>query len=169
MVTTADKGGGVVIMDNTEYLAKMESMLGDRDTYEKQEAGRTVSESKRFNDTVRKILRKSEKGRKLVHLLEESPSSPTMRGLPKTHKPEVPLRPITSGIGSAPHRLARTLAGPLGSLLGKVSSAHLKNSGDFLDRVKDVDMRGKKLVSFDVVAFHKRSSRGSPNSGKISH
>ncbi|XP_043227718.1 uncharacterized protein LOC122384400 [Amphibalanus amphitrite] len=63
------------------------------------------------------------------------------------------MRPITSGVGSAPHRLAKILAKPLSSLLGTISSAHLKNSGDLLSRIKDLCIADKKLVSFDVKAL----------------
>ena len=63
------------------------------------------------------------------------------------------MRPITSGIGSAPHRLAKILAKPLTKSLGSLSDAHLRNSGDLLDRLKEVNFHDKKLASFDVKAL----------------
>ena len=60
------------------------------------------------------------------------------------------MRPITSGVGSAPHQLAKKLAKPLSDLLGKTSGTHLRNSGDLLNRIKDERMSDKKLASFDV-------------------
>ena len=66
------------------------------------------------------------------------------------------MRPITSGIGSAPHRLAKHLAKPLTQCLGVMSPTHLRNSADLLQKLKNVDHRGKKMVSFDVVAIHQR-------------
>ena len=95
-------------------------------------------------------MKKSEKGKKLLHLLEEAPAAPRMRGLPKLHKTNVPMRPITSGIGSAPHRLAKLLAKPLSSNLGAVSDSHLRNSNDLMERLRDVDFTDKCLASFDV-------------------
>ena len=69
----------------------------------------------------------------------------------KLHKEGIPMRPITSGIGSAPHRLAKCLAKPLSAALGTISCSDLKKkSADLLDRLKDVDVRGKKMASFDV-------------------
>ena len=73
-----------------------------------------------------------------------------MQGLPKTHKPEIPLRPIKSGIGSVPHHLAKLLAKSLCSTLGKISDAHLRNSGHLISTLKDVNMRNKILMGFDV-------------------
>ncbi|XP_076049546.1 uncharacterized protein LOC143030277 [Oratosquilla oratoria] len=106
VVTKADKGGGIVIMDKTEYIRKMEALLSDTNTYRPQTEQQAKDEANIFNKEARKLLRRTEKGKRLLHLLEENPRIPTMRGLPKTHKPEIPLRPITSGIGSAPHRCA---------------------------------------------------------------
>ena len=60
------------------------------------------------------------------------------------------MRPITSGIGSAPHRLAKVLARPLSSSLGAINDSHLRNTNDLMDRIKDVDFTDKCLASFDV-------------------
>jgi hypothetical protein len=86
----------------------------------------------------------------LLHLLEEAPRNPSMRGLPKVHKPGVPMRPITSGIGSAPHRLAKCLAKPLSAAMGVISDSHLKNSADLIRRLQGSVYKNKKLASFDV-------------------
>ncbi|XP_076060342.1 uncharacterized protein LOC143036669 [Oratosquilla oratoria] len=72
------------------------------------------------------------------------------KGLPKTHKPEILLRPITSGIGSAPHKLAKRLAKPLSSFLGKISGAHLKNSSDLINKLQSIDFKDRILARFDV-------------------
>lgn len=69
------------------------------------------------------------------------------------HKPNIPMRPITSGIGSCPHRLAKVLARPLTKALGSISGAHLKNSTDLINRLKNISLEGKKMASFDVKAL----------------
>ncbi|XP_076066079.1 uncharacterized protein LOC143039723 [Oratosquilla oratoria] len=63
------------------------------------------------------------------------------------------MRPITSGIGSAPHRLAKILAKPLSNTLSSISGAHLRNSTDFIKRLKRIDFADKILVSYDVTAL----------------
>ncbi|XP_063849711.1 uncharacterized protein LOC135093961 [Scylla paramamosain] len=150
MITKSDKGGGVVIMNKADYSAKMMNLLSDTSTYEKKYQGYNNITSKNFNKEARKILRKSEKGKKLLHLLEENPNPPRMRGLPKTHKPNIPMRPITSGIGSAPHALAKRLARPFSNALGSINGAHLRNSADLIQRLNSVNFRNKKMASFDV-------------------
>lgn len=150
VITQADKGGGVVIMNKSDYVEKMCDLLDDETTYEKMNAGYADNEAKKFKSAVRKILVRTEKGKKLVNLLEEAPRPPRMRGLPKTHKVGIPMRPITSGIGSAPHRLAKRLAKPLSSTLGTISGAHLKNSTDMINRLRNINFSDKIMASFDV-------------------
>ncbi|XP_076032989.1 uncharacterized protein LOC143020453 [Oratosquilla oratoria] len=64
------------------------------------------------------------------------------------------MRPITSGIGSAPHRLAKRLAKPLSSTLGTISDAHLRNSADLIERLKLIDFKKKKMVNFDIKSLY---------------
>lgn len=153
IITTADKGGGVIIMDKTDYDHKMLELLGDRSTYMEKHDGYAKEEAEKFNREARKILKKSEKGKRLLHLLEEDPRIPRMKGLPKIHKPGIPMRPITSGIGSAPHKLGKVLAKPLSKKLGSISNTHIRNSGDLLNRLGNIEFKDKIIVSFDVKAL----------------
>ncbi|XP_076042137.1 uncharacterized protein LOC143026032 [Oratosquilla oratoria] len=63
------------------------------------------------------------------------------------------MRPITSGIGSAPHKLAKCLAKPLSPRLVSVSKAHLRNSNDLIERIRDTDLSQKRLVSYAVTSL----------------
>ena len=83
-------------------------------------------------------------------MLESDPRLATLRGLAKLHKPDIPMRPIMSAIGSAPHRLAAFLAKPLSAALGKISGKHLRNSSDLMSRLRQVVFTNKRLASFDV-------------------
>ena len=132
----------------------MQAMLRDDDTYEKRQKCYTEKQSKAFNKEARKILKQSEKGKKMHHLLEEAPSAPKMRGVPKMHKKDIPMRPITSGIGSAPHNMAKILAKPLTKALGTVSDAHIKNTAEMMSKLKEVtNVKDLKVASFDVKAL----------------
>ncbi|XP_076059511.1 uncharacterized protein LOC143036148 [Oratosquilla oratoria] len=140
-------------MNRKDYINKMLDLLSDTSTYVKKHKGHADQEGEKFKKEARRILTKSVRGKKLVGLLEEAPRPPCMRGLPKTHKPNIPMRPITSGIRSAPHRLAKCLAKPLSVRLGSLSKAHLKNSHDLIERMRNVDLTHKTLVSYDVTSL----------------
>ena len=142
-----------MILDKMDYINKMNDLLNDTETYRETRNGFTLEKATEFTKEARTILSKTDKGKLLIGLLEEAPTPPRMKGLPKIHKPNIPMRPITSGIGSAPHRLARQLAKPLSQTLGSISTAHLKNSTDLIERLKSINFQKKKLASFDVKAL----------------
>ena len=152
--TTADKGGGIVLMNTTDYKGKMSTHLDDPTTYRKACKDNAITKSKLFIKEVRSILKDCGKaGKKLIRLLPQNPRIPSMRGLPKLHKPGIPMRPITNGTGSAPHDLASKLAKFLTETLGSISGCHLKNSTDLINRLKNRKLRNKKLLGLDVVSL----------------
>ena len=107
-------------MKKEDYTRKTQDLLSDQATYRKVNAGFTKQEAVKFKE-VRKILTRTEREKRMIGLLEKNPKSARMKGLPKIHKTGFPMRSITSGIGSAPHRLAKILAKPLSGLLGSIS------------------------------------------------
>ena len=76
-----------------------------------------------------------------------------MYSLPKIHKADAPLRPIVASRGSITYNAARVLADVLSPLVGKTEH-HIQNNGDFVNKVKDLEVPpGQKLVSYDVSAL----------------
>ena len=70
VITGRDKGGGVIIMDRTEYDDKMTELLSDQRTYTTKHAGFIETTNNSFNKEARRILRRSERGKKMQYLLE---------------------------------------------------------------------------------------------------
>ena len=86
-------------------------------------------------------------------LYPTSSQAPRFYGLPKIHKPHMPLRPIVSGIGSVSEGVAKHLSKLLYSVKGKNGNS-IKNSIDFVNKIKDIEVPpGRKMVSFDVSAL----------------
>jgi len=78
---------------------------------------------------------------------------PKLYGLPKIHKKDYPLRPIVSSIGSVSYKAARLVADILSPLVGQ-SPHHIKNSADFVKKIKDLEVPpGQKQISYDVSAL----------------
>ena len=76
-----------------------------------------------------------------------------MYGLPKIHKANAPIWPIVASRGSITYNAARVVADVLSPPVGKTEH-HIQNSGDFVNKVKDLEVPpGQKLVSYDVSAF----------------
>ena len=66
--------------------------------------------------------------------------SPKYYGLPKIHKPGIPLRPIISSTATVTYNTAKELAKILKPLVG-LSNHHVHNTRDFIDHIKDVRLR----------------------------
>ena len=73
----------MLIMDSSQFLEKLNELLSDAEKYAKKGLGFAKKESINFNKQSRKILKQSEIGKQFLYLLEESPKSPHLRGLPK--------------------------------------------------------------------------------------
>ena len=104
----ADKGNCFVVLDRTSCVEKMESILSDRETYE-------VVNKTPFKKIERELnahllrLKKDEKLDDYTYRIVRSTDAipPAIRGSVKHHKPNNPLRPIVSCIGSALYNTSR--------------------------------------------------------------
>lgn len=112
VIKPADKGGGIVVMNKSDYEAEMEKLLGDAETYTKL----TKNPSLEFKKLLETLI---EEGRKLgilneeeaMYIIPKAPRLPTIYHLPKIHKnrDHPPGRPIVSGVDSLTSRLGSYL------------------------------------------------------------
>ena len=78
---------------------------------------------------------------------------PLFYGLPKVHKPGVPLRPIVSSVNSPSYNLSKHIAKLL-SPMSNMSDSYIKDSGHFMSIIKEVSIEEDDLmVSFDVCSL----------------
>ena len=79
--------------------------------------------------------------------------SPKFYGLPKIHKPNIPLRPIISSIAKVTYNTAKELAKILKPLEG-LSTHHVHNTKDFVEQLKDVRLKKEEsIIAYDVTAL----------------
>ena len=79
--------------------------------------------------------------------------SPKFYGLPKIHKPDVPLRLIVVSQGSPSYNIAKYLAEILKPLVEK-SEHHVINPKEFITKIEHTQLdEDEILVSFDVVSL----------------
>ena len=87
------------------------------------------------------------------HLRPSATVCPKFYGLPKIHKPDVPLRPIVASQGSPTYNLAKYLAEILKPFVGK-SEHYVVNSKEFITKIEQTKLdEDEILVSFDVVSL----------------
>ncbi|XP_064481243.1 uncharacterized protein LOC135394433 isoform X2 [Ornithodoros turicata] len=150
----ADKGKGTVVMDKIDYDGKMLKILDDP-THFKKVAHDPIPKSERsLIDHLRNFKKKDCLDEETYRRLFSSDGSiPRLYGLPKVHKPECPLRPIVSFIGSPTYKLSKYLV----ELISPVTSNNnmtVRNSREFVQLVRDQVIDEEDImVSFDVVSL----------------
>lgn len=149
-ITKQDKGGGIVLMNKSDYIKKMESLLDDNITYKKLKTNPLEKMQSHFNSGLKKLSEKLEDPISLSKFKSYLPKLPYAYGLPKTHKNGHPVRPIISSIGSPTYRLAKHLSGIISPFIGSFSTANIKHSSDLIQKLGKIDPSFHKLVSFDV-------------------
>ena len=151
MVLTADKGVSMVVVDREDYTQKSEELLHQQNYKILQ-----TDPTNRYNNKLISLLKsiKAEGGMddntyRRLYLTGAVP--PKYYGLPKVHKPGMPLRPIIPSIGSVTHPTAKELSRILKPLVGK-SSHHVKSNMDFIQTTEGIQIKPEEcMMSFDVV------------------
>lgn len=87
IVRPADKGGGIIVMNKSDYISEMPRILSDQDTYAELPSNPTNGYKRDLTTLVKKgfdrqILNKKEK----AYLIPTAPRIPIIYHLPKIHK-----------------------------------------------------------------------------------
>jgi len=110
IIQKADKGGGIVVLNTTDYKNKILSMLNDPVTYTEipridLQAAKLSTDSAILSLYAGDFISKKQK----KYLMRCEPKLPVLYGLPKIHKLNWPLRPIVSQINSPAYNLNKLL------------------------------------------------------------
>ena len=148
-ILPVDKGSSTMVMNTMDYQRKIEELL-ELGTYKKL-----------WKDPTAVVLKKTDFLVKWSSLAPEVKGaircskalSPRLYGLPKMHKPDVPLQPIVSAIGSPTYNLAKHLTDLL-RLYIRQTETFVRDSSHFLEKIGGLVLqRGDLMVSFDVVSL----------------
>lgn len=154
IIIPADKGNVTVAMNKNEYDEKMRDLLSDLSTYKLEKTDPTTSLQTKNNSIVKwlyskKIIDYSQKATMTTYTAQ----LPSIYGLPKIHKQNSPLRPITSSMKLPCYELSKYI----GKILQNVTNNSIysvKNSFEFIEKAKLLKLHDNDvLVSFDAVSL----------------
>jgi hypothetical protein len=116
-ILPADKDNCIVVLDEIEYRNKIDTLLksGDYETLSKDPAAKVERNIQQILAKYKSVL-PAEVKRKLT---PQHRKPPHLYGLPRIHKPDMPLRLIVSSIGSSCFALAGFLQNILSPLAGR--------------------------------------------------
>ncbi|XP_036348032.1 uncharacterized protein LOC118757427 [Rhagoletis pomonella] len=153
IVTDSDKGNKTVVIYKKDYREKMNELLKDKNTYRKLRNDPTNTLQKKNNNIVNQLYKnKIISWREKQLLTCSAATAPRLYGLPKIHKPNIPLRPIASSLHVPCYGLSKFIGTILSSLTSE--EYNIKNAFRLKDRLQNICIDEEKLlVSFDVVSL----------------
>ncbi|KAM7314345.1 uncharacterized protein ISCGN_004129 [Ixodes scapularis] len=153
VVLPADKGNATVVLDKSSYVRKATDMLSTS-AYAPLQKDPTGKIQNTISRALSIIFKEHPDSRSLyLRLICRNGSAPALYGLPKIHKPEIPLRPIVD-FTTSPLRAVSAYLHQLISPLTGTTDTYLRDSSHFIDLVKGLKVNAdESLVSFDVVSL----------------
>uniref|UniRef100_A0A8C8DS70 Uncharacterized protein n=1 Tax=Oryzias sinensis TaxID=183150 RepID=A0A8C8DS70_9TELE len=112
LLSRPDKGAGWVLMDKCDYISKLETLLSDETKF--QCLSKDRDQTKQTELKIINLL-KDLKNRNLLpptqfeRLTPCGSQPPRLYGLPKVHKPNLPIRPVIDMSSSPYHAVAQWL------------------------------------------------------------
>ena len=146
-----DKGNGVVVMDHSDYVNKINDILSDHSKFKILDTDPTEQRESKLQRFLCRLHKKGSLDESTYGLIRPTGSTPSqLYGLPKVHKVGVPLRPIISQIGSYTYQLAKFLVPILSPLT--TNSYTITDSFAFVNELMSMK-ETPFMASFDVVSL----------------
>ena len=138
-------------MDKTDYHNKMDVLVNDKQTYEVLTRDPTPTLQRKLYKKIFSLRQTDVINNPQYFRLRCSvPQPPKLYGLPKLHKPNIPMQPIVSFCGSPTYELSKYLTTMLKPFTDD-SKHKLQSTEDFIDIIKTIQIPDIHiLVSFDV-------------------
>ena len=148
VICKPDKGNGVVILDRSAYLQKMDNILKDQSKFKALSTDPTEAREKRLQRFLYNLKSSGVLNDAIYNRIRPSGSQPArLYGLPKIHKENTPLRPIVSCIGTYSYELAKYLVTILKPLCDNQYT--VKDSFSFAQEINSLTL-AHFMSSFDV-------------------
>lgn len=156
IICKPDKGNSVVLLDRSDYVSKVDSVLSDgrKFSFDNSNKDRTASIEMDVTRQIKHLRSDDLIDEDLSKLLMPIGSTlPKLYGLPKIHKKDCPVRPILSMCNSPTYQLAKWLADVLKPVNDLVAQYCVPDSFSFAQRIRDTDLKDVFLVSYDAVSL----------------
>ena len=158
IITKADKGGAVVIINVEDYLKEAKRQLDDTEFYRSVNNDLTETHTKIVNKAIKYFAKEKLLPEHVAKaLLLDDPKTAKFYLLPKIHKKNVPVPggPITNAIGCATSTIAELVNFQLQPFVEKLKS-YIKDTTDFLNKLEKIGTLPEDaiLVTMDVSSLY---------------
>ncbi|XP_044760166.1 uncharacterized protein LOC123317626 [Coccinella septempunctata] len=150
IITKADKGNCLVILDKHVYIEKTENFL-DSENFKTLEHSPQPTLMKKFKTYLKACDEFLSEFNAPKNLIPSNPSVPKLYGLPKIHKLNVPIRPVVSFVNTPVYTLSKFMLSVLKRLCSFEPEFTVKNSLCLVEKLRDLRPGTDCLmISFDV-------------------
>jgi hypothetical protein len=152
MIAKADKSNTVVIIKNEDYDKKVIDFI-EKNEFKELKKDPTPEYNKILNNTISKCktLSKNEKNR----LKTINPDAPNLRGQPKIHKNDIPIRPVVNYQNAPAYKISKYLNKKIQEYIIDEINYSVKNTHELISKIKDVKIGNEDIfLSFDVVSMY---------------
>ena len=152
IIVPADKGNATVVLSTDDYEQKASDLL-KRAPFQKLGKDPTARTERRVNDTLKRLAEKEEDSASTILSLRvpnKGSRPPLFCSSVKVHKPDFPLRPIVSSIGSATYKVSKHVSNIL-TTYAKQLPSYIQNTMHFMEELREEEITEEEImVSFDV-------------------
>ncbi|CAF1545313.1 unnamed protein product [Adineta ricciae] len=150
VIVQADKGGKVVVMDKKNYIDLIEQKLKDECTYEIIQKDPTKKIMEKVKSEADKLLGLNKINVAQHFQLISIEDLPTIRGQPKLHKPNNPMRIITCSKNTITSPVSKYVFHIIKELRSTISGV-VTNTTSFVDKINYIPLdRDENLASLDI-------------------
>ena len=155
VILPADKGKCLVIMDKEEYTNRMEEKLADTSTYKRLEKDPTQEIRKALYEKLKHLKDTEHIDNEIYHQIKPVKTQiPRLKGRPKIHKKNYPLREIVDSKDSVTKGVDKHLS-KIFKPYAEENEYRIKNSQEFVELIKNKNIEDDEImVSYDVVALY---------------
>jgi len=140
-------------MKNSDYNNKISEYI-ENNNIEKLQADPTIE----YNKKIKQIINKSHNilsDRNIRYNKAIKPTAPTIRGLPKVHKQNIPIRPLINFTTAPTYRIAKHIDKLLKQYITFENNHSVKNNIELVNKIESIKIpHGAKLASFDIVNMY---------------
>ena len=145
----ADKGNSVVLMLRKDYNAKVQDFINNN-SFTTLKKDPTQTFQSRVKETIRNCPTLIPKEQRL-RLTNMNPTPPNIRGLPKIHKTNSPIRPIVNWRDAPAYKMAKLLNKLIQLHIPLPNSFNVTNTPQLINELLSIPCKpGIKLASLDI-------------------
>ncbi|CAF1126020.1 unnamed protein product [Adineta steineri] len=150
VIVQADKGGKVVVMDKKEYINLIDTKLNDISTYEQIKKDPTKKIMEKIKTEADKLLGLNKINLAQHYQLIGIEDLPTIRGQPKLHKENNPMRIITCSKNTITSPVSKFVFNIIKELRSTISNV-VTNTTKFVDNINYLPLNiNENLASLDI-------------------